>query len=1386
MKKRNIILASGLALSVAVGVGIKKLPINVMNDSYIESHASSEIYVETGIEQQSEESNNIDGKVVWENKDKDYQYMKLVTVDDGIIVTSYSGNIVKYNFNGKIIWENNEKKYNYVGLTLVNDGVIALGNDSSPYLVKYDFNGDIIWEKNIKEDIIVNFSGITTVKDGIIVYGNLSNLSTKSSLLIKYDFDGNKVWKNTKGYRYYSNMTPVEDGVVVVSAKFDDGFDDPIVVKVDSNGKILWENTEKNYEYYGITTVEDGVIAVSLEGNVVKFNLDGKIVWENTEKNYRYSRITALKDGVIVTSIDGEVVKYDLNGNVVWENTDKDYHYNSVVAVKDGAIAVSIKGNVVKYGKSIDRGILDEIISQTTGLIESDYSDESWKKLQEALSGTEDLSSQSEIDAKVTEIQNALDNLDVDKSALNKLLEDVSKLTASDYSITTWQNLQNAVNGADALTKQSEIDAKVTEIQNAINNLDVDRSALDKLLEDVSKLTGTDYNTTTWQNLQNAVNGADALTKQSEIDAKVTEIQNAIDSLGVDKSALSKLLEDVSKLTASDYSTNTWQNLQNAVSGSDALTKQSEIDAKVTEIQNAIDSLGVDKSALSKLLEDVSKLTASDYSTNTWQNLQNAVSGSDALTKQSEIDAKVTEIQNAINNLDVDRSALDKLLEDVSKLTGTDYNTTTWQNLQNAVNGADALTKQSEIDAKVTEIQNAIDSLGVDKSALSKLLEDVSKLTASDYSVNTWQNLQNAVSGADALTKQSEIDAKVTEIQNALDNLDVDRSALDKLLEDVSKLTGTDYNTTTWQNLQNAVNGADALTKQSEVDAKVNEIQNAINNLSVDKSALSKLLEDVSKLTETDYSTTTWQNLQDVVNGADTLTKQSEIDAKVTEIQNAIDNLDVDRSALDKLLEDVSKLTSTDYSATSWQNLQDVVNGADTLTKQSEIDAKVTEIQNAIDNLDVDRSALDKLLKDVSKLTETDYSATSWQNLQSAVNGASALTKQSEINAKFTEIQNAIDSLDVDKSALNKLLEDVSKLTASDYSITTWQNLQNAVNGADTLTKQSEIDTKVSTIQNALDKLQLKDKDRSKLEDLLKQVEDLDEGDYTPESWKDLQDAITGADDLDKQSDIDNKVAEIEEAIKNLVVVEPDRSELDDLLKQVENLEEGDYSSDTWKDLQDAIIGTDNLEKQSEVDAKVKEIQDAIDNLGVDRSELDKLLEDVSKLEERDYSKESWKNLSDLVDNVEDLTKQSEINRRVDDIKKAIEDLTIDTSKLEEIVERVKTMDKENYTKDSLDNLMKVVDSVEEYTKQYEVDAKVEEIEDALSKLKLDPSKVQIKKGDMDRNGVITANDASIILDLYKNGNATPEDILIGDMDNSGTLTANDASMILDMYKNGK
>ena len=58
-------------------------------------------------------------------------------------------------------------------------------------------------------------------------------------------------------------------------------------------------------------------------------------------------------------------------------------------------------------------------------------------------------------------------------------------------------------------------------------------------------------------------------------------------------------------------------------------------------------------------------------------------------------------------------------------------------------------------------------------------------------------------------------------------------------------------------------------------------------------------------------------------------------------------------------------------------------------------------------------------------------------------------------------------------------------------------------------------------------------------------------------------------------------------------------------------------------------------------------------------------------------------------------------------------------------------------------------------------------------------------KGDLDKNGVVNANDAAIALDLYKYGNVTNEDIQIGDLNGDNVVNANDAALILDMYKYG-
>jgi hypothetical protein len=58
--------------------------------------------------------------------------------------------------------------------------------------------------------------------------------------------------------------------------------------------------------------------------------------------------------------------------------------------------------------------------------------------------------------------------------------------------------------------------------------------------------------------------------------------------------------------------------------------------------------------------------------------------------------------------------------------------------------------------------------------------------------------------------------------------------------------------------------------------------------------------------------------------------------------------------------------------------------------------------------------------------------------------------------------------------------------------------------------------------------------------------------------------------------------------------------------------------------------------------------------------------------------------------------------------------------------------------------------------------------------------------GDLDNNGVVNANDAAMILDMYKYGDDTQEDLKVADLDGNGVINANDAALTLDLYKYSK
>ena len=61
---------------------------------------------------------------------------------------------------------------------------------------------------------------------------------------------------------------------------------------------------------------------------------------------------------------------------------------------------------------------------------------------------------------------------------------------------------------------------------------------------------------------------------------------------------------------------------------------------------------------------------------------------------------------------------------------------------------------------------------------------------------------------------------------------------------------------------------------------------------------------------------------------------------------------------------------------------------------------------------------------------------------------------------------------------------------------------------------------------------------------------------------------------------------------------------------------------------------------------------------------------------------------------------------------------------------------------------------------------------------------MEYQKGDVNKDGFINSIDASIVLDLFKNGGATQDNFDYGDMNYDNILNSTDAAMILDVFKN--
>ena len=233
-----------------------------------------------------------------------------------------------------------------------------------------------------------------------------------------------------------------------------------------------------------------------------------------------------------------------------------------------------------------------------------------------------------------------------------------------------------------------------------------------------------------------------------------------------------------------------------------------------------------------------------------------------------------------------------------------------------------------------------------------------------------------------------------------------------------------------------------------------------------------------------------------------------------------------------------------------------------------------------------DVDGLKDVINKAKAMEDIGYLSTSWNHLQDTIKAAEGLVNAENPNANEIEImkRQLTDAmvklvLSVDNEQLKSFVDDLSNLEQKDYTKDSWKQFQTVLKEAQDVVSnhdatKDEINDMYQKLLDAYNGLVTLN-DKSGLTDLISKADQLQEKDYTKDSWKQLVEALTQAKEVSAKEDATKE--EINEAISNLEKTMNALKKVDSSTKD-DNTSKGNTSS---KDNQVITSTTKNDKKQS-------------------------------------------------------------------------------------------------------------------------------------------------------------------------------------------------------------
>lgn len=319
----------------------------------------------------------------------------------------------------------------------------------------------------------------------------------------------------------------------------------------------------------------------------------------------------------------------------------------------------------------------------------------------------------------------------------------------------------------------------------------------------------------------------------------------------------------------------------------------------------------------------------------------------------------------------------------------------------------------------------------------------------------------------------------------------------------------------------------------------------------IDKSELAKVIENAKNIIENEsdkYTEATINSLKEAValaeeTFANEVATQEQVDVAKMAVETAIDRLE-EKVEKPENVNKVALKISIDYANELKEGgaLDEVVPAVveefnkaledaieiynNELATQAEVDTIFNKLVEAIHMLEFkqgDKSELENLINSANALNKGDYTEESWAKLEVVLQDANKVfvdenVMQDEVNEIVSKLQQAIKDLEekkVDKTILQGLVDKVKDTDSSKYIPSTWSQFENTLKAANSIlvsesATQEEVDSSYSALLRAYLELRLTP-DKSLLEDLIKEVESIDLSKYTVKSANGVRMALDDA-----------------------------------------------------------------------------------------------------------------------------------------------------------------------------------------------------------------------------------------------------------------------------------